>query len=75
MGRGFPGGLEQAIPYKFNKIFIDPHMTTMHPVVIQHPFDLEFTRIICRRMKTRIRYRIPKITNSQFQLTGMKNRI
>ena len=50
-------------------------MTTMHPVVIQHPFNLKFTRIIRRRMKTQIRYRIPKITNSRFQLTGMKNRM
>ena len=75
MGRGFPGGLKQAIPYPFNEVFINPHMTTMHPAVIQHPFNLKFTRIIHRRMKTRIRYRIPKITNSRFQLTGMKNRM
>ena len=75
MGRGFPGGLKQAIPYPFNKVFINPHMTMMHPTVIQHPFNLEFTRIIHRRMKTRIRYRIPKITNSWFQLTSMKNRM
>ena len=50
-------------------------MTTTNPMMIQHLFNLKFTRIICRRMKTRIRYRIPKITNSQFQLTGMKNRM
>ena len=50
-------------------------MTTMHSVVIQHPFNLKFTRIVHRRMKTRIKYRIPRKTNSQFQLMGMKNRM
>ena len=75
MGRGFPVDLKQAIPYPFNKVFINPHMTTMHPAVIQHPFNLKFTCIVCRRIKTRIKYRIPRITNSRFQLTGMKNRM
>ena len=38
MHRRFPGGLKQAIPYPFNKAFINPHMTTTHPAVIQYPF-------------------------------------
>ena len=63
MGRGFPGGLKQAIPYPFNKIFINSHMTTMHSAVIHHSLNLKFTRIIHRRTKTRIRYGIPRKTN------------
>ena len=46
-----------------------------NPAVIQHQFNLKFTHIIRKRMKTRIRYRIPKITYSRFQLTGMKNKM
>ena len=49
-------------------------MTKTNSMVIQYPFDLKFTRIIRRRAKTRIRYKIPKIPNSWFQLAGMKNR-
>ena len=75
MGRGFKDGLKQAIPYPFHEVFINPHMTTTHPVVIQYPFNLKFTCIVYRRMKTRIRYRIPRKTNSQFQLTAIKNKI
>ena len=75
MGRRLPSGLKQAISYQLNKIFINPHTTTMHAMVIQYLFNLKFTHIVRRRTKTSIRYRIPKITNSRFQLTGMKNRM
>ena len=75
MGRRFPGGFKQAIPYLFNEVFINPHTTTMHPMVIQHPFNLKCTLIVSRRTETRIRYRIPRKTNSRFQLTGIKNRM
>ena len=75
MGRGFPGGLKQAIPYPFNKIFINPYMTMTNATMIQYPFNLKFTQIIGRWTKTRIRYRITRVTNSWFKLTGMKNRM
>ena len=75
MGRGFPGGLKHAIPHPFNKVLINPQMTTMNSTMIQYPFNFKFTQIIRRWTKTRIRYRITRVTNSRFELTGMKNRM